>query len=145
MAFEIHTRGVVICSIFGISFSPQLLYETYVLCMLDFFRSNCSWYISGITKGNDRSQSIPSRTYDLWPARPFVIVVVYHTTHTIHKMNNRVLYYADVFFCFILFFLEVEWKSWSSKQCSYLMNQKKDKSLKVGSSHLLLDIYGKLH
>ena len=43
--------------------------------MLDFFRWNCSWYISGITKGNDRSQSIPSRTYDLWPARPFVIVV----------------------------------------------------------------------
>ena len=43
--------------------------------MLDFFRWNCSWYISGITKGNDRSQSIPSRAHDLWPARPFVIVV----------------------------------------------------------------------
>ena len=46
-----------------------------ITSMLDFFRWNCSWYISGITKGNDRSQSIPSRTYDLWPARPFVIVV----------------------------------------------------------------------
>ena len=121
------------------------------VCMLDFFRSNCSWYISGITKGNDRSQSIPSRAYDLWPARPFVIVVVDHTIPHKHIsirwiIVSSILMSSSSAASFFRSFSS-EWKSWSSKQCSYLMNQKKDKSLKVGSSHLLviLDIYGKLH
>ena len=121
------------------------------LNMLDFFRLNCSWYISGITKGNDRSQSIPSRAYDLWPARPFVIVVVDHTIPHKHIsirwiIVSSILMSSSSAASFFRSFSS-EWKSWSSKQCSYLMNQKKDKSLKVGSSHLLviLDIYGKLH
>ena len=97
-------------------FTPAFVWKRLCACSI-FFRSNCSWYISGITKGNDRSQSIPSRAYDLWPARPFVIVVVYHTTQAhIHKMNNRVLYSDVFFFCSFILSLFLFWMEELIKQ-----------------------------
>ena len=104
-----------------------------IASMLDFFRWNCSWYISGITKGNDRSQSIPSRAYDLWPARPFVIVVVDHTIPHKHIsirwiIVSSILMSSSFAASFFRSFSS-EWKSWSSKQCSYLMNHQRRKDM----------------